>query len=481
MAIQKSTPAVDGVHAFKLPDVGEGLVEAELLTWYVKPGDTVADGQMICEIETAKAVVELPCPFSGTVRELLAAEGETVEVGSVIITVDDGTGGSGATDTDTGTADTGAGADGAGNGAAGAEETEVREKPLVGYGEKAAATQRRARRRPTPSGPVSPPVPRSFEPAPEPAPAAAAPAPVTGRPLAKPPVRKLAKDLGVDLGAVAPTGKGGIVTREDVRAAAGGTAATAPAEPAATHTAPQTPPATDRAARERRVPIKGVRKHTAAAMVNSAFTAPHVTEFLQVDVTKTMKAVARLRERRDFADVRVSPLLLVAKALLMAVRRHPEVNASWDEEAQEIVVKDYVNLGIAAATERGLVVPNIKDADAQTLPELAASLKALTDTARSGKTSPADMSGGTITITNVGVFGVDAGTPIINPGEAAILAFGQIRDMPWVHKGKLKIRKVTTLSLSFDHRLVDGELGSKVLRDIGTALEDPELTALAWG
>ena len=473
MAIQKSTPAVDGVHAFKLPDVGEGLVEAELLTWYVQPGDKVSDGQMICEIETAKAVVELPCPFSGTVKELLAAEGETVEVGSVIITVDDGTGGSGAS---------GAAPGGAAEGGA-AKEIEEREKPLVGYGEKAAATQRRARRRPTPSAPVSAPPPRLSEPAPAGTPgvmaAPAGPAPASGpvgRPLAKPPVRKLAKDLGVDLSTVAPTGKDGVITREDVHAAVEALKAPAPAA-----SAPEAAPAPDRSARERRIPIKGVRKHTAAAMVNSAFTAPHVTEFLQVDVTKTMKAVARLRERPDFADVKVSPLLLVAKALLMAIRRHPEVNASWDEANQEIVVKNYVNLGIAAATERGLVVPNVKDADAKTLPELAASLKELTDTARAGKTSPADMSGGTITITNVGVFGVDAGTPILNPGEAAILAFGQIRDMPWVHKGELKIRKVTTLSLSFDHRLVDGELGSKVLRDIGVALEDPELTALAWG
>ena len=477
MAIQKSTPAVDGVNAFKLPDVGEGLIEAELLTWYVQPGDKVTDGQMICEIETAKAVVELPCPFSGTVKELMAAEGETVEVGSVIITVDDGTGGTGASGA------SGSAGDGADGDAAG--ETEEREKPLVGYGERAASTQRRARRRPTPSAPVSAPPPKSSEPAPAGTPgvmaAPAGPAPASGpvgRPLAKPPVRKLAKDLGVDLAAVTPTGKGGVVTREDVHAAV--ETFEAP-ETTATPSAPEATTTPDRTARERRVPIKGVRKHTAAAMVNSAFTAPHVTEFLQVDVTKTMKAVARLRERPDFADVKVSPLLLVAKALLMAVRRHPDINASWDEENQEIVVKNYVNLGIAAATERGLVVPNVKDADAKTLPELAASFKELTDTARAGKTSPADMSGGTITITNVGVFGVDAGTPILNPGEAAILAFGQIRDMPWVHKGELKIRKVTTLSISFDHRLVDGELGSKVLRDIGTALEDPELTALAWG
>ncbi|MFD6948732.1 branched-chain alpha-keto acid dehydrogenase subunit E2 [Nocardiopsis sp. TSRI0078] len=456
MAIHKSEPAVGGVQSFKLPDVGEGLVEAELLTWYVKPGDEIEVNQMICEIETAKAVVELPSPFAGTVRELLAEEGQTVEVGTVIITVDDGTGG--------------------GSSAEAAPATEEREKPLVGYGEKAASTQRRPRRRPAPSGPA--PVPRLSEPAPANTPSveetAPGPVPASGRALAKPPVRKLARDLGVDLASVAPTGEGGVVTREDVRSAA--EAAQAPAAPE-----PEAAPRTDRAARERRVPVKGVRKHTAAAMVDSAFTAPHVTEFLQVDVTRTMEAVARLRARPDFADVRVSPLLLVAKALLMAVRRHPEINASWDEDNQEIVIKDYVNLGVAAATERGLVVPNIKDADAMALPELSAALKRLTETAREGRTSPADMSGGTITITNVGVFGVDAGTPIINPGEAAILAFGQIRDMPWVHEGELAVRKVTTLSLSFDHRLVDGELGSKVLRDIGTALEDPELTALAWG
>ncbi|MFD6098290.1 dihydrolipoamide acetyltransferase family protein [Nocardiopsis flavescens] len=460
MAIQKNAPAVGGVHSFKLPDVGEGLVDAEILTWFVKPGDEIAVNQMICEIETAKAVVELPSPFAGTVKELLVEEGRTVDVGTVIITVDDGTGGDGA--------------------AAPAEEE--REKPLVGYGEKAGATQRRTRRRPEPAGPVSP--APAARPAPAPAPpVAVAPAPVAsqGRPLAKPPVRKLAKDLGVNLATVAPSGSGGIITRDDVHAAAQG--APADPEPAAVsgERATAAPAAADRSARERRVPVKGVRKATAAAMVGSAFTAPHVTEFLQVDVTRTMKAVARLREHPDFAGVRVSPLLMVAKALLLAVRRNPEVNSSWDEDAQEIVFKDYVNLGIAAATERGLVVPNIKDAGAKPLPQLAAALKELTDTARAGKVTPADMSGGTITITNVGVFGVDAGTPILNPGEAAILAFGQIRDMPWVHKGKLKIRKVTTLSLSFDHRLVDGELGSKVLRDVGAALEDPELTSLAWG
>ena len=327
MAIQKSDPAVDGVHAFKLPDVGEGLVEAELLTWYVAPGDELTVNQMICEIETAKAVVELPSPYAGTVKELRAQEGETVEVGTVIITIDDGTG-SGGGASDGGTATTAAPeapADG-----------EEKEKPLVGYGEKAAPTQRRARRRPAPSGGVSP--------APAPAPEPAAPAPVApaepaapngaaaqGRPLAKPPVRKLAKDLGVDLASITPTGTDGIVTRDDVRSAA--EPATAVPEPAAA--ARPAPAAGDQSARERRIPVKGVRKHTAAAMVNSAFTAPHVTEFLQIDITGTMNAVKRLRERPDFADVKVSPLLLVAKALLMAVRRRR--SQLLGRENQEIV------------------------------------------------------------------------------------------------------------------------------------------------
>ena len=287
--------------------------------------------------------------------------------------------------------------------------------------------------------------------------------------LAKPPVRKLARDLGVDLAALAGTGPGSI-TRDDVQRAAAAPAAATAAAPAGARPG----------AREERIPIRGVRKHTAAAVAASAFTAPHVTEFLQVDVTATVDAVTRLRELPDFGGLRVSPLLLVARALLTAVQRHPMINSTWDEQAQEIVVKHYVNLGIAAATERGLVVPNIKDADALTLPGLARALADLAATARDGKSTPADLTGGTITITNVGVFGVDAGTPILTPPEAAILAFGQIREAPWVVDGELAVRQVTTLSLSFDHRIVDGDLGSAVLRDVGAMLADP-LRMLAWG
>jgi pyruvate dehydrogenase E2 component (dihydrolipoamide acetyltransferase) len=235
----------------------------------------------------------------------------------------------------------------------------------------------------------------------------------------------------------------------------------------------------DPVSREYRYPIRSVRRTTAAAMVQSAFTAPHVTEFMTVDVTRTMQLVERLSASRDFAGIKLSPLAVVAKALLLAVRRNPDINATWDDERQEIVVKGYVNLGIAAATPRGLMVPNVKDAHSLTLPALAQAINALATTAREGKTPPSDMAGGTITITNVGVFGVDTGTPILNPGEAAILCFGAIRDMPWVHEGEIAVRKITTLSVSFDHRLVDGELGSRFIADIAAVLENPD-TALVW-
>jgi pyruvate dehydrogenase E2 component (dihydrolipoamide acetyltransferase) len=285
--------------------------------------------------------------------------------------------------------------------------------------------------------------------------------------LCKPPVRKLARDLGVDLRLVAGTGPLGTITRQDVQLAA--TAATRPG--------PAAEPAFD-AARERRVPVKGVRKLTADHMVASAFSAPHVTEFLTVDVTRGMRALDRLRRHPDWREARVSPLLLAAKAVLHAVRRHPMVNSTW--AGDEIVVKEYVNLGIAAATERGLIVPNIKDAGRLSTRELADALTELARTAKAGRTAPADMAGGTFTITNVGVFGVDTGTPILPPGEAAILALGAVREAPWVHKGRLKVRQVTTLGLSFDHRIIDGELGSRFLRDVGDFLCDPEATLLAW-
>ncbi|MEU2082272.1 dihydrolipoamide acetyltransferase family protein [Streptomyces albus] len=494
-----------GVREFKMPDVGEGLTEAEILKWYVQPGDTVTDGQVVCEVETAKAAVELPIPFDGVVHEVRFEEGTTVDVGTPIITVDTGgpaTGsGGGESSAAQAAMETGAGAAAQVTAETAQEqeaEPEGRQPVLVGYGVSTASTKRRPRKAASAQA-GQPAQPEPAAPAPEPAADGYGTAtPATGtRPLAKPPVRKLAKDLGVDLNTVTPTGPDGIVTREDVHAAAAppqpepAEAPEAPAEPA--QPAQPARPAEEAAApaggaaswaaagaRETRVPIRGVRKATAQAVAGSAFTAPHVTEFVTVDVTRTMKLVADLKKDPDMVGVRVNPLLFVAKAFLLAIRRNPEINASWDEDRQEIVRKHYVNLGIAAATPRGLIVPNIKDAHDKTLPELASALSELVTTAREGKTSPAAMSGGTVTITNVGVFGVDTGTPILNPGESAILAFGQIREQPWVHKGKVKPRHVTTLALSFDHRLVDGELGSKVLADTAAILERPK-RLMTWG
>ncbi|MFF7637111.1 dihydrolipoamide acetyltransferase family protein [Kitasatospora sp. NPDC008050] len=472
------TTDVGSLREFKMPDVGEGLTEAEILKWYVQPGDTVTDGQIVCEVETAKAAVELPIPFNGTVQALHFAEGATVDVGTSIIAV-------AVAGAAPAAAPVAAAVAAPAPAALDEEPAEpARREVLVGYGPRTGGTQRRARRTTVTAvaaapAPVAVPVAAAAAvaaPARALAPVVPAQQSVSGeRPLAKPPVRKLAKDLGIDLRTVVPTGRDGIITREDVHAAA----APAPAPVAETvvasavESAPAAPVAA--AGTDVRVPIKGVRKATAQAMVASAFTAPHVTEFVQVDVTRTMKLVRTLKESGELGPgVRVSPLLLVAKALLTAIKRNPEVNASWDEAAQEIVLRGQVNLGIAAATPRGLIVPNIKNAGALTLTGLATELGSLVDTARQGRTSPADMAGGSVTITNVGVFGVDTGTPILNPGEAAILAFGAVRELPWVHKGKVVPRQVTTLALSFDHRMVDGELGSKVLADVAAILERPK-------
>ncbi len=436
---------------FTLPDVGEGLTEAEILQWFVAPGDRVSVNQTIVEIETAKAAVELPCPYEGVVAELLVPEGSTVDVGTPIIRID----------TDP------SGAAPAGEPAVPRAEfvpdpkPSAREALLVGYGVKDAAVTRRPRR---PGGgstrPVTPTriggleVGRAVE-------RALADAPVQ----AKPPVRKLAKDLGVDLRTVAASGPHGTVTRADVEAAVGAaTGATVARGPAGV---------------DRREPVRGVRKHMAEAMVASAFSVPHVTEWVSVDVTRSVKWVRRLRETPGFGEARVSPLLLVARAVIEAIRRTPEVNATFDQAAQEVVYHGDVNLGVAAATPRGLLVPSIKGANRLSLPELALALRDLAATARAGRTSPADLTGGTFTLTNVGVFGIDGGTPIINPGEAAILAVGAFRRRPWVHKGSVRARWVAELSLSFDHRFIDGALGSRFLADVADVLEDPA-APLAW-
>ncbi|MBP2321951.1 pyruvate dehydrogenase E2 component (dihydrolipoamide acetyltransferase) [Kibdelosporangium banguiense] len=420
---------------FPLPDVGEGLVEAEILTWHVQVGSKVKVNDIFVEIETSKAAVELPAPYEGVVTELLAEPGQTVAVGTPIIVFDVDPDGVEKPSSDNG-----------GGTKIGEESADGRIQSLVGYGPKTGAAKRRARKGSTPA-----PAPVVVAPAPEPEPVAVAGGYV---PLAKPPVRKLAKELGVDLRALATEGQ--VITRDDVQRAA----------------EPVTPVVTS-GERERRVQVRGVRKATAKAMVESAFTAPHVTEFMTIDVTPMMELRAKLKNHPQFRDVKLTPLTFAAKAVLLAMRRTPDINAVWDGE--EIVYKSYVHLGIAAATPRGLVVPKVHDADQMSLRELAQALEALTAKARDGKTTPAEMANGTFTITNIGVFGVDTGTPIINPGESAILALGTIRDMPWVVDGQVVPRKICQLSLSFDHRVIDGQQGSEFLADVGALLADPSI------
>ncbi|MCY1715709.1 dihydrolipoamide acetyltransferase family protein [Microbacterium sp. SL62] len=434
---------------FVLPDVGEGLTEAEIVQWRVAPGDTVAVNDVIVEIETAKSLVELPSPYAGTVGELLASEGSTVEVGAPIITI-------GAADAAT---------------PAAAQPTTVPEPSdpggavLVGYGTGGAVSSRRRK-------PAERPVKASVG------------------VVAKPPIRKLARDLGVDLSAVTPSGPAGEVTRDDVvkhaeqasvfrniETPAWGAvreetiAVAPPATPAPVASAPSSD------AREESIPVRGVRKATANAMTSSAYSAPHVSVWVDVDASRTMELVKRLKASPDFADVKISPLLIMARAVIWALRRTPMINAAWvdTEDGAQISVRHYVNLGIAAATPRGLLVPNIKEAQSMNTRELAKALEHLTLTAREGKTSPADQTGGTFTITNIGVFGVDAGTPIINPGEAGIIALGAIRQKPWVVDGEVRPRWVTTVSGSFDHRVVDGDGISRFIADVASVLEEPAL------
>ncbi|WP_413250967.1 dihydrolipoamide acetyltransferase family protein [Sinomonas flava] len=451
------------IREFRLPDLGEGLTESEIVAWRVSPGDTVSLNQVIAEVETAKAVVELPSPYSGRVARLLAEPGTIVAVGTPIVAFEV------AAEAARPTA----------GGSQGAAAKPKREPNLVGYGAAIEDTGRPARKtrawsapRPAPGEPDGTEQAHAPEPeaAHEPEPEAAPEPRAAERPRSTPPVRKLAKDLGIDLESLTGTGTQGLITRDDVLAAAGTPDAGAEAAQEAAGVVRPSP-----GERETRTPIKGVRKLTAAAMVASAFTAPHASEFLTVDVTASMELLARLRENRAYSGLKVTPLTLVAKAVLVALKRNPSLNSHWDEAAQEIVQYHYVNLGIAAATPRGLVVPNVKDAQDLTLPELAEAIAALAQNARDGRPTPEELSGGTISITNIGVFGIDAGTPILNPGEAAIVAMGQVRRLPWEFHGEVVLREVMTLSLSFDHRLVDGEQASRFLADLGAILADPGL------
>ena len=496
------------VRKFNLPDVGEGLTEAEVVSWKVKPGDTVGINDVLCEIETAKSLVELPSPFAGIVSELLVPEGITVEVGTPIISVSD---------------QAGEGPNGGGSGAgaavavspeaaAAAVETPLYGKlpeqeeaaaagqpagPLVGSGPKADAVKRRPRKGSTPPvapRPETPSAATTASVASVPAAAtvqeatsiqqdAASPAVglggtisgIVSKVLAKPPVRKFARDLGIDLADVVATGAHGEVTREDLVSYQA--QRDAEVDQADTFWGTSKKPQDQRI---ERVPVKGVRKATAKAMVDSAFSAPHVSIFVDVDASRTMEFVKRLKASRDFEGIKVSPLLILAKAVIWAAARNPSVNASWVENADgqggaEIQIKHFMNLGIAAATPRGLMVPNIKDAQDLSLKELALALNELATRARAGKTQPAEMQGGSLTVTNIGALGIDTGTPIINPGEVAIVAFGTIKQKPWVLDGEVIPRWITTLGGSFDHRVVDGDLSARFMADVAAILEEPAL------
>jgi pyruvate dehydrogenase E2 component (dihydrolipoamide acetyltransferase) len=435
---------------FRLPDLGEGLTEAEVVQWLVSPGDTVTLNQTLAEVETAKAIVELPSPYEGTVSSLHADAGQVVAVGAPLIAFD---------------------VDGADDDAPEASDAGERSQPnLVGYGAAPSQSGRPARRarRVGVSAAADTAV---LEAAPHDARPTATVETVVERPRSTPPVRAYAKRLGVDLVLVAAEVGDRVITRADIDAYAERVGIST--ESSAHVDVPESAAALSPRDRELRIPIRGVRKHTAAAMVQSAFTAPHVTVFLTVDVTATMELIASLREDRALTEHRIGPLAVVAKAACLALTRTPGLNSHWDEQAGEIVQYNYVDLGIAAATDRGLIVPNIRDAEQMTLVELADALKALAETARSGKTSPADLAGGTFSISNVGVFGVDAGTPILPPGQSGILAVGAVRRQPWEHNGEIALRQVMTLSLSFDHRLVDGAEGARFLKDVADVLEEP--------
>ena len=495
---------------YLLPDVGEGLTEAEIVSWHVKEGDVIDINDVVVEIETAKSLVELPSPYAGTVTALLVSEGETVPVGTALISIGDPSAPAPAAPADLSEIDlSNPAASGGGEGESLVGRNKADRGPLrrarkgsaSPSTEAGAATQLQLQGAFTPGGAPSddivddvvdaadePPVPATAAPVREAAESEFVPQKARGdsevRVLAKPPVRKLARDRGVDLTRVRATGPNGSISREDVTGASPvgeGRRERPDTSGSGLETSTGAHPSTGE--RERREPIKGVRKMMGQAMVDSAFTAPHVTEWVTVDVTRTMEFVERLKKRREFRDVKVSPLLVLARAAMLAMRRTPEVNSWWDEKAQEIVFKSYVNLGIAAATPRGLVVPNVKDAEQMDLLALAGALNQLAATAREGRTQPAEMAGGTFTITNVGVFGVDAGTPIINPGESAILCFGAVRKQPWVvstdQGDEIVVRQVTQLALSFDHRHVDGEKGSRFLSDIAAIMEDPA-TALVF-
>ncbi|MDN5977675.1 dihydrolipoamide acetyltransferase family protein [Acidipropionibacterium jensenii] len=484
-----------------MPDPGEGLTEAELVSWRVAEGDTVAINDVLCEVETAKSIVELPSPFAGVVARMLVSEGDTVAVGAPLVSIDQGDGP--------------------------AEEPEL----LVGHIPDEEGGRRRRRRSaesrsnpapepaaepaaaPAPAAPAPEPAaaPESAaapvaEPAAEAAPARSCATPSCAAPepprvdrsegpdhvLAKPPARRLAKDLDIDLADVTGTGPDGVITRTDVKQAAdarstGGSAGSARTDVKRAPAGQQSlspaqrrlldGDATNAEGTEHRVRIQGVRKVTAVAMKDSIDTKALVTSFITADVSATMDLVAKLRADRAFKGLRVSPLTVWCKAACLAMTRTPVINARWDDDSGEIVYNRDINLGIAAATPRGLMVPVLRGAQDMNLLEIASELTRIVAIAKQDRLQPSDYSGGTFSISNVGVFGLDAGTPVVNRTESALLVLGAISRRPWVvgsgAQEQIVPRWVTTMSLGFDHRLVDGEQGSTFLHDVAEILSDP--------
>ena len=401
------------IEIFHLPDAGEGLTEAEIVRWLVEPGDSVSVNQMVVEIETAKATVELPIPWAGVVSEIHEEIGAIVPVGARVISI----------------------------------ETQVqsqRDPVLVGYGVKEGASLTRRSRKQTPTD-----SPMELTPNPN-------------RVTAKPLVRKLAKDKGIDLSTLIGTGPNGEVTREDIQAAIGGGVV---------------PPSVSHDHAGERIPVRGVQRLMAEAMVASAFTAPHVTEWVEVDMSRTLEVVDKIKTR---SNERITPFVLVSAALIRAAQKYPRINSSWidTKEGADVLIHPNIHLGFATDTSKGLLVPVVRNANADNPIALSASITTQMNKARDGSASPSDLTGGTITVTNVGVFGVDGGTPIITPGQAAILAMGRIMHKPWVVDDSIVIRPIMQLTFSFDHRIIDGALGSRALASVANYLADPALDEL---
>ena len=424
----------DEVREFKLPDLGEGLEEAEIVSWLVKEGDEIGLNQPLVEVETEKALVQIPSPYAGVVEKLHGDVGHRVKVGSTLVSIKT---------------------------AGDAPEAGKRREVLVGYGPDESGSRRRRRKKLGKAADLEP----ELEPEPEPA--------APRKALATPPVRKLAREMGVDIDGLSGSGPEGRVTRDDVVAASQGAkpkehvASVTRLEPASRRPVPAEGPA------EERIPVRAIRRTIAERMVRSSSEIPHVTEWVQVDATELMRLRDDLKSAPEAEDVKMSPLPVLVKALIAALRKHPLINSSWDSETSEIVVKRFYNIGIATDTERGLLVPVVRDADQLSVFEIAREVARLAASARDGKITPVELTGSTITITNVGSFGMESGTPIINFPEAAILATGAITKRPWVVGDQIVARDVMTLALSFDHRIIDGAEAGRFLRYLGDLVEKP--------